>query len=132
MKTFYNVVRIWIFLYRQEKYRMFWGPALALTGLYATFTAWISKRLIDSLAQPHSAIIPGVHNALFFGGVYGAATLIHSFISSYATVEILSAKDRIVSAADQLLMDRAAASFDIMEFEVSETRDRIRLAEAGG
>src|SRR5579872_802115 len=132
MNTSYNVVRIWIFLYRQEKYRMFWAAGLALTGLYVTFTAWISKWIIDSLAQPHSAMIPGVHNALFFGAIYGVATLIHSFISSYAAVEILSVKDRIASAADQLLMDRAAASFDITAFEVPETRDRIRLAAAGG
>jgi ATP-binding cassette subfamily B protein len=132
MKTLYSVVRIWLFLYRQEKHRMVWGPALALTGLYVTFTAWISKYIIDSLTQPRHAIIPGVHNALFFGAIYGLVTLIHSFISSYAAVEILSVKDRISSAADQLLMDRAAASFDITAFEVPETRDRIRLATAGG
>lgn len=111
---------------------MFWGLALALSGFYITFTAWISKWIIDSLVQPHSAILSGVHNALFFGAIYGVITLIHSFISTYAAVEILSVKDRVASAADQLLMNRAAASFDITTFEIPETRDRIHLAAAGG
>ncbi len=111
---------------------MFWGAALAVTGLYVTLTAWISKRIIDSLAQPQTAIISGVHNALFFAAIYGVATLIFGFISSYAAVEVLSVKDRIVNAGDQLLMDRAAASFDITAFDVPETRDRVRLAAAGG
>jgi ATP-binding cassette subfamily B protein len=127
-----TIIRIWKFLYGHEKYKLLGGAGLIVVGLYPTITALISKGVIDSIAKPGPVLIAGVSNALVFGAAYGFVTLLQGIISSYSTVELLNIKDRIASVSDQLVMNRAAKSFDITAFEISETRDSIRLASLGG
>lgn len=127
-----TIIRTWKFLYRYEKYKMLWAIGLILTGVYPAITAWLSKQIINSIITPSLNIILGVQNAFVFGIIYGAITLLQGIISSYSAIELLNIKDRTASLTDQLLMDKAAGSFDIMAFEIPETRDRIRLASVGG
>jgi ATP-binding cassette, subfamily B, bacterial len=127
-----NLVRIWKFLYGYERYRIAVGVGLVSAGLYPAITAWISRGVIDSLSKAGSSTIFGFSPALLFGTAYGVVILLQGVVSSYATIETLNIKDRISSTADQLVMARAAQSFDITEFEMPESRDRIRLAAAGG
>jgi ATP-binding cassette, subfamily B, bacterial len=127
-----NLVRIWKFLYDYERYRIAVSVGLVSAGLYPAITAWISRGVIDSLSKADSSTIFGFSPALLFGAAYGAVILVQGIVSSYVTVETLNIKDRISSTADKLVMARAAQSFDITEFEIPESRDRIRLAAAGG
>jgi ATP-binding cassette, subfamily B, bacterial len=132
MSKLETIIRTWKFLYSYEKYRIFWGIGLVVTGLYPTIAAWLSKHVINSIIAPGINIISWIPNAFVFGITYGVVTLLQGVLSSYSTIELLTIKDRIASLIDQLLMNKAAGSFDITAFEVPETRDRIRLALAGG
>lgn len=131
MNTLGIIIRTWKFLYKHEKYRMLWGAGLIVTGVYATSTAWLSKKVIDSIIVPGFNIISGVPDAYVFGIAYGLVTLLQGYISSYSTVELLTIRDRTSAVTDELLMTRAAASCDITAFEIPETRDQIRLATVG-
>jgi len=127
-----NIARIWKFLYGYERYKLLIGLGLVSTGIYPAITAWISRGVIDSLVRPERSIFPGFSTALVFGAAYGAVTLLQGAVGSYSMVEILNIKDRMTSVADQLIMRCAARPFDITAFEIPESRDRIRLAAAGG
>lgn len=132
MNKLETIIRTWKFLYRYEKYRIFWGIGLVVTGAYPTIAAWLSKQVINSIIAPSPNIIFWIPNAFVFGITYGVITLLQGVISSYSSLEMLTLKDRVASLTDQLLMNKAASSFDITDFETPETRDRIRLASAGG
>jgi ATP-binding cassette, subfamily B, bacterial len=126
-----TLIRTWKFLYRYEKYRMLWCVGLIIAGLYPTITAWLSKEVINSIIAPRHNLISGIPNAFLFGITYGVITLLQGVISSYSTVELVTIKDRAASLTDQLLMSKAASSPDVTAYEISETRDRIRLASQG-
>src|SRR5689334_20787661 len=127
-----NIIRTWRFIYSYEKHKIFISVGGVVTGFYPAITAWISKGVIDSITGSTPGGILGFPAALVFGASYGVVTLLQGLVSAYSTVETLNIKDRIASAADQLVMARAAQPFDITAFEIPESRDRIRLASAGG
>lgn len=132
MNKLETVRRTWKFLYRYEKYGILWGVALVITGLYPTLTALLSKEVINSILTPGHNLISRLPNAFFFGITYGIITLLQGIISSYSAIELVTIKDRSAAITDQLLMNKAAGSFDITAYEVPETRDQIRLASVGG
>ena len=132
MNKLETIRRTWKFLYRYEKYGILWGVALVLTGLYPTLAALLSKEVINSILTPGHNLISGLPNAFFFGITYGVITLLQGIISSYSAIELVTIKDRSAAITDQLLMSKAAGSFDITAYEVPETRDQIRLASVGG
>lgn len=126
------ILRTWKFLYRYERYGILWALALIVTGLYPTVSAWISKEIINSILTPGSNIISGLPNPFFFGITYGVITLLQGVIISYSAIALVTIKDKCAAVTDQLLMSKAAGSYDITAYEVPETRDRIRLASLGG
>src|SRR5690242_11160777 len=131
MKKLKTIFHTWTFLYRHEKYGMLWGVALVITGLYPAATALISREVVNSILILRPNLIGPLPNSFFYGIVYGAITLLHGMISSYSAIELVNVKDRTAAVTDRLLMKQAASSFDVTAYEVSETRDRIRLASAG-
>ena len=100
----------------------------ASTGLYITSAAWLSKRVVDSLIGADGG---GVSSAMLFASLYALATLLHAIVGSYYAVRLLTIRDRFVSVADQLLMDKVASAWSLASVELPSARDRIRLASAG-
>jgi ATP-binding cassette subfamily B protein len=127
-----TIFRTWSFLYKYERYGIFWGLGLIVTGLYPTISAWVSKEIINSVLTPGNNIIPSLPNPFFFGITYGVVTLLQGIIVSYSTIALVTIKDRSAAVTDQLLMNKAASSYDITAYEDPETRDQIRLASMGG
>src|SRR5215216_5962049 len=128
-----TVVRVWRFLYKYQKYGLLWGVALIALGLYPTITAWLSKKVIDSIFQPpQEHLISWLPNAFFFGITYGLISLIHGIITTSSAIEMVTIKDKNARVTDQLVMERAASSIDITAYAVAQTRDQIRLASMGG
>jgi ATP-binding cassette subfamily B protein len=127
-----TIIRTWTFLWRYEKYRVLWGVGLIAAGLYPTITAWLSKGVVNSIITPHRDVVSGLPNAFLFAGAYGVVTLLQGIISSYSAVELVNLRDRAAAVTDQLLMSKAADSFDVAAYEIPETRDRVRLASQGG
>lgn len=127
-----TILRTWKFLYKHEKFGIFWGLGLIATGLYPAISAWISKEIINSIVTPEIDIISGLPNAFLFGIAYGVVTLLEAIISSYSAMALVTIKDRSAAVTSQLLMSKAAAPYDITAYEVPETRDQIRLASLGG
>lgn len=127
-----TIIRTWGFLYKYEKHRILWSAGLIAAGLYPAAAAWLSKGVVNSIVAPRPDVAPGLPNAFLFAIAYGLATLAQGIISSYSAVELVNVRDRAAAAADQLLMGKAAGSFDVTAFEIPETRDRIRLASQGG
>jgi ATP-binding cassette subfamily B protein len=126
------IARTWKLLYKHQGHRILWAIGVAATGVYATTSAWLSKQVIDAILHPgHSALL-GLPDAFVFALIYGIATLLYGYVSSKAALELLTIRDMSAALADELLMHKAASSSDITEFEVPETRDRIRLAGVGG
>lgn len=127
-----TIIRTWRFLYRYERHRIWWALGLIAIGFYPAITAWLSKEVVNSIVTARRDAVPGVPNAFLFAAAYGVITLLQGVISSYATVELVTIKDRISSLTDQLLMSRASSSSDVTAYEIPGTRDKIRLASQGG
>src|SRR5437588_8024757 len=126
-----TIIRTWRFLYRYEKHRILWAVGLIAVGFYPAITAWLSKEVINSIITPRRGVTSGIPNAFLFAITYGVITILQGVISSYSTVELVTIRDRIASLTDQLLMSKAASSFDITAYEIPGTRDQIRLASQG-
>ena len=122
------VVHTWRLLYAHERWRVLWMLGAASTGLYITSAAWLSKRVVDSLIGADGG---GVSSAMLFASLYALATLLHAIVGSYYAVRLLTIRDRFVSVADQLLMDKVASAWSLASVELPSARDRIRLASAG-
>jgi ATP-binding cassette subfamily B protein len=127
-----TIIRTWRFLYRYERHRILWALGLIAIGFYPAITAWLSKEVVNSIVAPRHDAISGIPNAFLYAVAYGVITLLQGGISSYATVELVTIKDRVVSLADRLLMSKAASSSDVAAYEIPGTRDQIRLASQGG
>lgn len=127
-----TIIRTWRFLYRYERYRILWAAGLIVVGVYPAITAWLSREVVNSIITSRSSLMPGVSAAFLFAITYGVVTLLQGVVSSYSAVELVTVRDRVAGLADQLLMSKAASSFDVTAYEIPGTRDRIRLASQGG
>lgn len=128
-----TLFRAWRFFCAHERWRVLWGLGLGASGLYLTAVTWLSKQVVDSIVAPStSRIVPSVlPDALIFASLYCLIAALQGALNARCSLELLTIKDRMVSTADRLLMERTAGSVDISEFDRSDKVTQMQLASAG-